>query len=100
MSNVKKLKKITEIENFYIRGNIEKGLESIASDLGRPVDDIKALFETYHAEANTPKKANDMMTKNEEYGVVIMTKEASEKGQSYAKQKVEPNGPAASIHKL
>ena len=100
MSSRTKLKKISKIEDFYVKNNVHRSVEEVASDLGREVDDIKTLYETYFAEANAPKKANDLMAKNEEYGVVIMNKEASQRGQSYAKEKIEPNGPAASIHKL
>jgi len=102
-SRAKKPAPITKAEEFYIQHNISKGVDVVASDLERESTDIEAVFNNYQKieEQKSEITADNLMVKNKDYGVVIMTKEAAQLGDDVAKkrsQKEQSNGPAKSIH--
>jgi hypothetical protein len=102
-SRARKPEAITKAEEFYIQHNISKGIDVIASDLERESSDIESVFNNYKKieEQQSKITADNLMVKNKDYGVVIMTKEAAEIGDVSAKrstQKEQANGPAKSIH--
>ena len=91
----------SKVEKFYIEQNASnQSTEEIAKDLGRSVKAVEKHL------ASTPKEApshitnsknetssnGDMMTRNEKYGVTIMSQEASMSGDasSSAKDKFNP----------
>lgn len=70
---------LTKVERFYIEKNTSSSVESVAKDLGRPVDQIKE----YYQKALTERKNNDkitafkLMNHNPEKGYAVMTQEAA-----------------------
>ena len=83
--------RMTKLEKFYIDHHLDKDAKSLAIELGIP----EAVIDRYQKkvkrenkkeeqeeEENQPKPptTDDFMIKNKEYGVVVMTPEASQQG--------------------
>lgn len=70
---------LTKVEIFYIEKNTSSSVESVAKDLGRPVDEIKECYQ----KALTERKNNDkitafkLMNHNPKKGYAVMTQEAA-----------------------
>jgi hypothetical protein len=87
---VSRPKKLTDVEKFYIDGNIDLGVQNLATKLGVPLSSVKNYVEDRVAELQkqqeaekvevTPKVENSHMitkTSSGRSGVAIMTEAAS-----------------------
>ena len=94
---------LSKVEKFYIEKNIESDIETISKDLGR----TSAIVSKY-IEENWPKtdpriiNVNNLMAKNEDRGVTIMTENASAASDANKQYQKKPANPSwqQSIHKI
>jgi hypothetical protein len=92
---------LTEIEKFYVEQKCKEGvpLEEI-SDKIKPVALVEQVYKqvAVDLEEKNKKKAKDMFGRNERYGAVVMTQNASEIGGDNKKNTVSQNSETRPSH--
>lgn len=80
----------------YINENIFKGAKTLAKELDRSLQSVKNYFKTFKPEAvkDEPKSVeptvSNLLARNEDRGVVVMTEAASMESDSNRKKTNEP----------
>lgn len=86
-----KVGKMSEVDIFYLQAHRNsKTAAELSRELGRPVGFIKKMLqdlppppEAIPSPPLKPPKAGDLMSRNDEYGSVVMTPAASEHGDAH-----------------
>ena len=93
---------LNKAEKFYIENNVESDIKSISKDLDRSLEIV-----TKHIKENCPKtdpriiNVGNLMAKNEDRGVTIMTESASSASDYNREVKKKPTPSwQQSIHKI
>ena len=78
--------RMTKLQKFYIDNHLEQDPKNLAIELGIPADVIDRYMKKAIRENKTEEKVDkpltddQLMGKNSEYGVVVMTEAAAHKG--------------------
>ena len=93
---------LSKAEKFYIENNVESDIESISKDLDRSLQIVtKYIKENCSKTAPRIINVSNLMAKNEDRGVTIMTESASSASDSNKQIRKKP-APSwqQSIHKI